>query len=113
MHVLSFPIQYIKLRRAHKKQIRNALHMLAVSGVVRPSHVELRYATPMASMLAYGTQSRAIEHQQAHPVPLPSWDHDSARTMKQTQRWTHGISSAFAQFTKKPILLWWAKQVDL
>ena len=42
MHALSSPIQYIKLHRAHKKQKRTALHMLALSGVVRPSQVELR-----------------------------------------------------------------------
>ena len=47
MRVLSSPIEYIKLRSAHKKQKRTALHMLALSGVVRPSHVELRYATPI------------------------------------------------------------------
>ena len=59
MHVLSSPIQYIKLRRAHRKQKRTALHMLAVSGVVRPSHVELRYATPIARSAAFRRQSTA------------------------------------------------------
>ncbi|NGZ08303.1 MAG: hypothetical protein CV088_02830 [Nitrospira sp. LK70] len=29
------------------RQKRKALHMLALSGVVRPSHVELRYAIPL------------------------------------------------------------------
>ena len=110
MHVLSSPIQYIKLRRAHKKQKRNALHMLAVSGVVRPSHVELRYQTPIASMLAFRAQSTAFGYQQTHPIPLPSWDQDSALTGKQTQGWTQSLSSALIQFAKTPIVLRWPKQ---
>ena len=76
MHVLSSPIHYIKLRRAHKKQKRTALHMLALSGVVRPSHVELRYTTPIASITAFRTQPTAIEHPQTQPIPLPSWEHN-------------------------------------
>ena len=85
MHVLSSPIQYIKLRRAHKKQKRTALHMLALSGVVRPSHVELRYATRVASVTAFRAQPTAIEDPQTHPVPLPSWDHNITLNMKQTR----------------------------
>lgn len=45
MDVLSSLIHYTKLHRARKEQKRTALHMLAASGVVRPSHVELRYPT--------------------------------------------------------------------
>jgi hypothetical protein len=70
MDVLSFPIQYIILRRAHKKQKRTALHMLALSGVVRPSHVELRYATPIARITAFRAQPTAIEHPQTQPIPF-------------------------------------------
>ena len=53
MHVLSSLIHYIKLRAAHNRQKRTALHMLAASGVVRPCHVEIRYPT----------------HRQQHPLP--------------------------------------------
>ena len=87
MHVLSSPIQYIKLRRTHTQQKRTALHMLAVSGVVRPSHIELRYATPITRSAAFRAQSTAIRHQQTHPIPLPSWDRNTALTMKQTRQW--------------------------
>ena len=87
MHGLSSPIQYIKLRRAHKKQKRTALHMLALSGVVRPSHVELRYATRGASITAFRAQPTARGDLQTHPVPLPSWDHNITLNMKQTQQW--------------------------
>jgi hypothetical protein len=112
MHILSSPIQYIKLRKAHKKQKRTALHMLTVSGVVRPSHVELRYSYPIASMTTVRKQP-TIERQQTHPLPLPSWDHDIARNMKQTGQWARGLSSSLVQFAKKPIVFRWTKQLDL
>lgn len=34
-------------RRIHRQQTRKALQMLALSGVVRPSDVELRYSIPL------------------------------------------------------------------
>ena len=115
MHVLSSSIESIKLRRAHKKQKRTALRMLALSGVVRSSHVELHYRTPMA--LAYMTTFRrlptAIEHQQNYPLPLPSWDHDTTLNMKQSRQWAHNLSSSLVQLANKPILLRWTKQLDL
>ncbi|MGQ0665430.1 MAG: hypothetical protein ACT4O4_00185 [Nitrospiraceae bacterium] len=33
--------------RERARQKRKALHMLALSGVVRPSHIELRYTVPI------------------------------------------------------------------
>jgi hypothetical protein len=113
MHALSFPVQYIKLRRARTKQKRNALYMLALSGVVRPSHVELRYATPIASITAFRTQPTATGHPQPHPIPLPSWDHDTTLNMKQTRQWACNLSSSIVQFAKNPIVLRWTKQLDL
>ncbi len=103
MHVLSSPIQYIKLRRAHKKQKRTALRMLALSGVVRPSHVELRYATPIASITAFRAQPTVIGHPQTHPIPLTSWDHNTTFNMKQTRQWARSLSSSLVQLAKKPI----------
>ena len=113
MHVLSSPIQYIKLRRAHKKQKRTALHMLALSGAVRPSHVELRYAAPIASITASGAQPTASEYPQTHPIPLRSWDHDTTLNMKQTLQWARSLSSSLVQLVKKPIVPRWTKQLDL
>jgi hypothetical protein len=113
MHVLSSPIQYIKWRRTFKQQKRTALHMLAVSGVVRPSHIELRYATPITRGVPFRAQSTAIRHQQTHPIPLPSWDCNTALTMKQTRQWARSLSSSLVQLAKKPIALRWTKQVDL
>ena len=113
MHVLSSPIQYITLHRAHKKQKRTALHMLALSGVVRPSHVELRYATRVASITAFLVQPAAIGDPQTHPIPLPSWDHNTPFNMKQTRQWACSLSSSLVQLAKKPIQLRWTKQLDM
>ena len=116
MHVLSSPIQYIKLRSAHKKQKRTALHMLALSGVVRPSHVELRYATPIASITAFRAQPTAIKHPQTQPtpsIPSRSWDHNITLNMKQTRQWTRSLSSAIVQLAKQPVALRWTKQLDM
>lgn len=113
MHVLSSSIQYIKLHRARKKQKRTALHMLALSGVIRPSHVELRYATPIASITAFRAQPTAIGYPQTHPIPLPSWDHNTTFIMKQTRQWACSFSSSLVQLAKKPIQLRWTKQLDM
>ena len=112
MHSLSSPIQYIKLHRAHKKQKRTALRMLALSGVVRPSHVELRYATRVANVTAFRAQPAAIEDSQTHPIPLPSWDHNTTFNMIQTRQWACSLSSSIVQLAKKPIQLRWTKQLD-
>jgi hypothetical protein len=102
MHVLPSPIQYIKLRSAHKKQKRTALHMLALSGAVRPSHVELRYAAPIASITASRAQPTVIRYLQNYPVPLRSWDHDdTALNMKPTLQWVRSFSSSLVQLAKK------------
>jgi hypothetical protein len=114
MQVLSSPIQYLRLRRAHKKQKRIALHMLAVSGVLRPSHVELRYEAPIVNMTtASRGQAATSGHPLTHPVPLQSWDQNIKPNMKQTPQWGRSLSSAIVQFAKKPILFRWAKQLDL
>ena len=69
MHLLSSSIRYIRLRRAHKKQKRIALHMLAVSGVVRPSHIELRYEAPIVNMMSVSHGHAALSGQPlTHPL---------------------------------------------
>jgi hypothetical protein len=113
MGILASPMQYIKLRRAHKKQKRTALHMLALGGVVRPSHVELRYATPIASITAFRTQPTAIENPQTQPIPLRSWDHHITLIMKQTRQWARSLSSATVQLKKPPIVIRWTRQLDV
>ncbi len=41
------PLRQLRSYIEGTRQKRKALHMLALSGVVRPSHVELRYAIPL------------------------------------------------------------------
>jgi hypothetical protein len=41
-----------RTRRARVKQKRTALQMLALSGVVRPSHIEPRYTVPLLKLKA-------------------------------------------------------------
>ena len=113
MHAFSSPLQYIKSRRMRKQQKRTALHMLAVSGVVRPGHVELRYTTPITGMTGFPMQLTSTGHAQTHPMPLPSWDQDTSLNMKQAQQRVCRLSSAIIQLAKKPILLRSTKQLGL
>ncbi|MEP6935098.1 MAG: hypothetical protein ABI988_14365 [Nitrospirota bacterium] len=113
MHVISSPIQHIKLCRAHKNQKRTALRMLAVSGVVRASHVEIHYATPIARLDAFRRHPAATEHQQTHPLPLPSWDHDITVNIKETRQWARSLPLSLLQVAKKLIVFPWTKQLGL
>lgn len=114
MHVFASPIQYIKLRRAHRKQKQTALHMLSVSGVVRLSHVELRYSTPVANTTSFRRRAATLEHQ-THPLPLPSWDHNTTHNMKQAGQcqWARILSSSLIQIANKPIVFPWTKPLGL
>ena len=113
MSVLSSPFQYIKLRSVHKKQKRTALHMLALSGVVRPSHVELRYAAPIASITAFRAQPTAIKHPQTQSIPSPPENRNIASNINQTRQWTRNLSSAIIQLAKTPVVLPWTKPLDV
>ena len=113
MHSLSSPIQYMKLRRAHKKQKRTALHMLALSGAVRPSHVEIRYATPIANITTSRTQPTAMGHPLTHPLPLRSWNYNITLNMNQTWQWARSLSSTIVHLAEKPIVLQGIKQLDV
>jgi len=113
MHLLSSLMHCLTLRGAHNQQKRIALHLLAASGVVRPSHLELRYATPNAGTSALRTQPTVSENAQTHPIPLQSWDHNITLNMKQTRQWARRLSSFLVQLAKKPIVLQWSKQFDV
>jgi hypothetical protein len=57
------PLHHLRAYVKRSRQKRKALLMLALSGVVRPSHVELRYAIPL---LKGEDQSKASSEK---PVP--------------------------------------------
>ena len=113
MFVLCSPIHYIKSRRTYMKQKRTVLRMLALSGVVRPGHVELRYATPIASIIAFRAQPTAVKHPQTQPIPSQPENFHVALNIKQAWQWTRNISSVIVQLASKPIVLPWTKQLDI
>jgi hypothetical protein len=43
MAMFTSPFHFVKTHRARRRQVRKALQMLSVSGVLRPGHVETRY----------------------------------------------------------------------
>ena len=43
MRIFTSPIDRIRKQCARRKQVRTVLHMLSVSGVIRPGHIEPRY----------------------------------------------------------------------
>ena len=96
MHALSSLIQYIKylkMRRARRKQKLTALQMLAHSGVIRASHVELHYLTPVVRNPASRAQPAAIGHPLIHTIPFRSLEHD----MTLTPQWARSLSSSIVQ----------------
>lgn len=113
MHVLSSQIHDLKLRRARTKQKQTALHMLVLSGVIRPGHVELRYTTPVASITAFRTQPTAPKYVQPQPIPVPSWERRITVSMNKTWHCVHSLLSSLVQLVKKPIGLQWSKQLDV
>jgi hypothetical protein len=110
MDVLSSPIHYIKSRRAYMKQKRTVLHMLAMSGVVRPGHVELRYAIPIASITAFRAQPTAHKNPQPQSVLSQPENCTIALNTKQTRQWARNLSSTLVQLANKPVALPWTKQ---
>jgi len=113
MRALSSPIHYIKSRRAQMKQKRTAMHMLALSGVVRPGHVELRYAASIASITAFRAETAPNKRLQTQPIPSQIESPVITLKIKQTQQWTRSLSSAIVQIAKRPVVLPWTKQLDM
>jgi hypothetical protein len=62
------PLRQLRMYIERTRQKRKALHMLSLSGVVRPSHVELRYAIPRLNI---EDQSRAL-HEESGTAVQPS-----------------------------------------
>jgi hypothetical protein len=87
--------------------------MLALSGVVRPSHIELRYAIPITSMTAFGAQPTAIKHPQTPPIPLQPDKLNVPLNITHARQWTSNLSSVLFQFAKTPVVLPWTKQLDV
>ena len=63
------PFRQLRMYIERTRQKRKALHMLALSGVVRASHVELRYAIPLLNI---EDQSGAFQEKPVTAVRPPS-----------------------------------------
>ena len=63
------PFESWRTRRIHAQQKRKALQMLALSGVVRPSDVELRYPIPLIKISGAHTppEARSSSYEQMAP----------------------------------------------
>ncbi len=96
MSALSSVIQYIKylrLRRARRKQKLTAFLMMAHSGVIRASHVELHYLTPIARNPSSRSQPASIGLPLIHTIPYRSSNHE----ISQTPQWARSLTSSIDQ----------------
>ncbi len=100
MQAISSKIHELKLRHARTRQKRAALHMLTLSGVIRPSHSELRYETPLARMTAQDSESTALQQSQPRPTPLPLWEQDLTTSLSTTWHHIGNLSSSLVQLAK-------------
>ena len=59
----------IKTSRARATQKRNALHVMALGGGIRPSHIELRYETPLLKLFPGLPAASPAPHSPAGDAP--------------------------------------------
>ncbi len=64
------PFTTWRARQVQRQQKQKALQMLAASGVVRPSDVELRYPTPQTPHLRVNSTDTAVEGQLSPNEPM-------------------------------------------
>jgi len=85
MRILISPIQYMRKRRARRKQLRTALHMLSASGVVRLGHIEPRYFEPSSHVDALYRQEGKRQRSESEKVRTSSAGDCSLDWMKLRQ----------------------------
>ena len=69
-------------RRIQAQQKRKAIQMLALSGVVRPSDVELRYSIPLIKIS--GTETTPPARSSFHKEIVPSLSESSPQSPRQS-----------------------------
>jgi hypothetical protein len=89
-----------RTQRARAKQKRIALQMLALSGVVRPSHVEPRYGIPLLKLKAFDQAPIGARHR-SEPIRQP--DRSSPAALA-----THRIATALSVADRS--LMQWLKR---
>lgn len=94
----------IAISRDRAKQKRTALRMMTLSGVIRPSHVELRYGTQPAISSASCRQPETAEIPLfIEQAPAHAWHHEIAAGTKQIWRWVRITSRTVMQQALKSI----------
>lgn len=108
MNTLYAPLHYIMTRRARAKQKRNALHMMALSGVIRPSHLELRYGIPPTTLDAFRSQFTVTDTLRLNQrSSTQAWHHDIHAGVQRTWQWMRTISKTAIHLSRKPISPQW------
>jgi hypothetical protein len=87
--------------RARAKQKRNALRMMALSGVVRPSHVELRYGTPLRSLPALWQPTKTETSLPTERTPARVWRREIEASGNQMWQWMLAASKTLTQPARK------------
>jgi hypothetical protein len=97
----------IKNRRARAMQKRNALHMMALSGVIRPSQVELRYGTPLRSLPALWQPTKTETSLPTKQTPARAWHREVQAIGKQIRQWVLIASKTMTQPARKLLSPQW------
>jgi hypothetical protein len=88
MTMFTSQIHFVKRHRARRRQVRKALQMLSVSGVVRPGHLETRY-------LAHPIRIDAIYSRTVQTVTVP-FDEPSMPSLLNGQLQSNVLESAIS-----------------
>ncbi len=100
MPIISSKIHDLKLRHARTRQKRAALHMLTLSGVIRPGYSALLYETHLARMTAQDPESPSLQQSQPYPIPLPLWEQDLTTSLATTWHYIGSLSSSLVHLAK-------------
>lgn len=98
MKILTAPFSYVQRQRARRKQVRKALQMLSVSGVVRPSHIEPRYFVHVPQTDALHRQAdRRVVLSPAKPMQAPIWQREIKIDLGRIRHWVAALRPARLQ----------------
>ena len=98
VHALFLPIHSVRRHIARRRQIRTALHMLSASGVLRPSHVELRYTAPLTrKRLGEGLSVRSLQPASHHAVAVSRWPSQPKLIIGRMRSWVGNVRPAHLQ----------------
>lgn len=64
-------LAWSQIERARAKQKRKALQMLALSGVVRPGHIEPRYSVPLLKLKGFSHAPTSVASVPLQPSRAP------------------------------------------